>query len=327
MPARQMLVKEKIQEFRFPWEGREFAVGISIGMVAIDSNDNLSTLLSNADSACYAAKEMGRNRVHIYEHGDKELVQRKNQMAWASRIQESLDKNRFRLYYQCIAISEDHERANGHFEILLRMVDEDGELVPPGAFIPAAERYSLMSNIDRWVVDNVFKWLDEHQDKARQVNKCAINLSGDSLGDERFFDFVKNKFSQYKVKPEQICFEITETVAITNLNKAISFISDFRTIGCSFALDDFGTGLSSFGYLKNLQVDYLKIDGAFIKRIDENKIDYAMVESINNIGHVIGLKTIAEYVENQDSLDLLKNIGIDYVQGYFVHKPEPISNF
>lgn len=320
-------IRQVIHDFRFPWEERQFAVGVSIGLVSITSEtENLTQLLSLADAACYAAKDKGRNRVHVYEQNDIEVANQRGQMQWVARIREALDTDRFRLYYQTISSAQNVNSQSGHYEIFVRMLDDDNNIIPPGAFIPAAERFDLMSEIDKWVIKNALAWFGDHCIKyPGQIDICALNLSGPSLSNERHLAEIKQYIIDYRVPPELICFEITETAAIANLNIATKFINELKSLGCVFALDDFGSGLSSFGYLKNLPVDYLKIDGVFIKDLDKSTVDYAMVESINSIGHVMGLKTIAEFVENEAILEILKEIGVDYVQGYHIARPRPLE--
>ena len=320
-------IRDIIHDFRFPWNDRQFAVGVSIGIVNISKeSEDLSQLLSLADAACYAAKDNGRNRVHVYEPDDIEVAENRGQMQWVTRIREALDKDRFRLYFQTIAPVDNIDAMSGHYEIFVRMLDEDNNIIPPGAFIPAAERFNLMSEVDQWIIKNSLAWLGDHCRKyPGRIETCALNLSGPSLSDEHCMTVIKKYFSDYDVPPELVCFEITETAAVANLTIATNFMKELKTLGCKFALDDFGSGLSSFGYLKSLPVDYLKIDGAFIKDLDTNTVDRAMVESINTIGHVMGLKTIAEFVENESILEILKEIDLDYVQGYYIARPRPLE--
>jgi Amt family ammonium transporter len=322
-------LREDVRAFRFPWEGREFAVGASVGVVPIDvDTESLSKALRQADAACYAAKDGGRNRVHLYQPDDEDLAARSQQMAWVHRIQEAIDQGRFRLYYQAICPTRGDSGDSGAFEVLLRMLNSDGSEVMPGAFMPAAERYNLMADIDAWVVDRTLAWLGDNRDRLTPaVTRCAINLSGESIGNERLLGRIEELFQRHRVPPQLICFEITETAAIANLQQAMSFIGRLKALGCRFALDDFGSGLSSFGYLKNLQVDFLKIDGAFIKDIHRNSVDYAMVQSINAIGHVMGLQTIAEFVESAEIVAALAELGVDYVQGYHVGRPRPLAEY
>lgn len=317
------VMRSAIQEFRFVWQDNIFSIGVSIGLVEINANsESRASLLSYADAACYAAKNKGRNRVHIFQSDDEELLQQRGEMQWVSWITKALAENRFCLYSQIIAAIAPTATQETHYEILLRLRDEEGNLVAPMAFIPAAERYNLMPTIDRWVIETLFKsWsLAEHDGKTIY----AINLSGTSINDDQFISFLREQFALYQVPPESICFEITETVAIANLTKASQFIRELQRYGCRFSLDDFGSGMSSFAYLKTLPVDYLKIDGGFIKNIVENSVDDAMVEAITRIGHIMGVKTIAEFVENDAILQRIKTLGVDYAQGYGVAKPRPL---
>ncbi|MCW5314324.1 EAL domain-containing protein [Nostoc sp. KVJ3] len=317
------ILRETIQEFRFVWQDNVFSIGVSIGLVEIKADsENRVNLLSHADAACYAAKNKGRNRVHIFQSDDEELLQQRGEMQWVGRINKALAENRFCLYSQPIAAITSTATPENHYEILLRLRDEKGNIVAPMAFIPAAERYNLMPTIDRWVISTLFKHWSLVANDSKNI--YAINLSGTSINDEKFIDFLHQQFSLYQVPPELICFEITETVAITNLTKASQFIRELQQCGCRFALDDFGSGMSSFAYLKTLPVDYLKIDGGFVKNIIENSVDDAMVEAITRIGHVMGLKMIAEFVENDAILQRVKALGVDYAQGFGVAKAHPI---
>jgi diguanylate cyclase (GGDEF)-like protein/PAS domain S-box-containing protein len=322
-------IRRVVEEFRFIWDNKAFRIGASIGLVPIttDSGD-LTEVLSAADSACYVAKDQGRNRVHIYEPDDEALVERHGQMQWVQRIQNVLEENRFRLFFQPIAklSAAAGEPCTTHGEVLIRMLDENNELVGPGAFIPSAERYSLMPAIDRWVIENTFRMLTLDQSHvSSKISTCCINLSGQSLSDNRFTDFLVRQITDSGVTPEKLCFEITETAVIANLCHASTMISILRDMGCRFALDDFGVGLSSFSYLKNLSVDYLKLDGCFVKNMVNDPIDKAMVKAINQIGHTMNIKTIAEFVEDEATLHAVREIGVDYAQGYFVAKPTPIE--
>ena len=317
-------IQKAIQDFQFSWGKHKFRVGVSIGLVSINENTrNLSELMKQADAACYVAKEKGRNRIHLYQIEDEEILKRHGEMQWVSRLYKALEKNQFCLYAQSIVPLD---RTEGiHYELLLRMKDDDGSLIPPNSFLPAAERYNLISNIDRWVVDNTIKLLVEHKAFMNKINFCSINLSGQSIAELDFLEYVLSQLDSSGIKGKKICFEITETAAITNLSLASKFIKKLKQRGCLFALDDFGSGLSSFAYLKNLQVDFLKIDGMFVRDIVIDPIDHAMVKSINEIGQVMGMKTIAEFVENDEIKGMLREIGVNYGQGYGIDKPRPIQ--
>ena len=310
---------QTIQDYGFTFENKVFKVGASIGLIEItpDQNHTLGDLLSRVDSACYKAKGDGGNRIHIYRADDRLIEDRNSQMQWVSRINAALQHNTFVLYMQPFSGLKINNELHG--ELLIRMQGEDGKLYQPSSFLPIAERYHLTPQIDRWVVNAALTIIARKGAAFKMV--CAINLSGQSLSQEGFLDYVINQIKQHKVDAKQLCFEITETAVITNLSKARQFIQALRAIGCQFALDDFGSGLSSFAYLKNLTVDIIKIDGLFVKTITNNTIDRAMVESINNIGHVMGLQTIAEFAENDAIIDVLKEIGVDYAQGYGVATP------
>jgi diguanylate cyclase (GGDEF)-like protein/PAS domain S-box-containing protein len=318
------LFRQAVSNFRFVWQEKIFSIGVSIGLVAF-SNDGatLADILRMADAACYVAKDKGRNRIHIFTPEDKELAQRHGEMGWIGRIQKALEEQRFVLYSQKIrALGNDPEEGE-HYEILLRMLDENGQLVPPMAFIPAAERYGLMPSLDRWVIKTAFSEYATRHPGETVSGTCAINLSGTSISDDDFLPFVRAQFQHYQVPPSGICFEITETSAIANLGKAEGLIRDLKKLGCRISLDDFGSGMSSFSYLKHLSVDYLKIDGGFVKDMMSDPIDHAMVEAINRIGHVMKIKTIAEFVENNEIMEELRLMGIDFAQGYGVEKPRP----
>jgi diguanylate cyclase (GGDEF)-like protein/PAS domain S-box-containing protein len=320
-------IRQTIKEFRFVWEEKVFTIGVSIGVVAIDQNTkDLSRIMSSADLSCYTAKDSGRNRVHVYQSSDELVSERHGEMHWTARITKAMEEERFVLYRQPIVGLSDGSAT--HYEVLVRMIDEDGEIVPPGAFIPAAERYNLMSSIDRWVIREVFKMLagKDHADvSSEHVEVVSINLSGDSLSDEGLYEYIMSLKDEYGIPLSNICFEITETVAISNLVKATSLINGLKQHGCRFSLDDFGSGLSSFAYLKNLPVNYIKIDGSFVKDVSRDPIDRAMVVSIQQMGKVMQLDTIAEWVEDEETLTALKEIGVDYVQGYHLGRPEAIE--
>lgn len=315
-----------VKEFRFAWEDKAFEIGISIGMVPINrQSGDITQVLSAADAACYVAKDRGRNRIHIYQPDDDAVLQRHGEMQWVHRLSSAFDNNRFILFAQPI-VHVSGERLVSHYEILIRMQDEGGNIIPPGAFMPAAERYNLMPMIDRWVIRQTLEMIREAQGElAFPPLECAINLSGQSLCDDDLLTYVIDLFDETGIPCESISFEVTETAAVANLTRAKRFISVLREMGCSFSLDDFGAGLSSFGYLKSLPVDYLKIDGAFVRDMVIDRIDNAMVRSINEIGHLMGLKTIGEYAEDEMVLLALKHAGVDFAQGNAVAVPQPFS--
>lgn len=321
-------LRQKLEEFRFVWQEKIFTIGVSVGLVGIDAQTtDLASLLNAADTACYAAKNAGRNRVHVYQAQDSDLAIGYGQMQWVSKLRHALADNSFCLYCQPIVSLNPTDSSQEHYEILLRLQDETGKVVSPMAFIPAAERYGLMHLIDRWVIRTLFASLGQHYQQGYCSDETfyAVNLSGASINDDSFIDFLHEQFALHQVPPQAICWEITETVAITNLNKASKLIRELKSLGCSFALDDFGSGMSSFAYLKTLPVDYLKIDGNFIREIVDVPTDLALTEAINQIGHVMGLKTIAEFVENDAIKQKVKQLGVDYAQGYGIAKPRPFA--
>lgn len=309
-------MRDAIKQYRFFWDGRSFNIGASMGMVAVTSDtESVEAVMSASDAACYIAKDQGRNRVWLHRENDLQLARRKSEMEWVSEIAGAIEEGRFCLYRQKIAhIAGENP---GHYEVLLRMVDRSGALIAPMSFIPAAERYNMMPTIDRWVVIKTIEKMSACPDDI-----CAINLSGPSISDEVFAEFLLGALDESGISHERLCFEITETAAISNLAAAYEFISTLRGRGCKVALDDFGSGMSSFAYLKNLPIDYIKIDGAFVRNIHEDKLGLAMVKAVNEISHVMDIETIAEFVENDGIVAMLKVIGVDYVQGYAIHKPE-----
>ena len=316
-----------VRDFYYGWGNRPFEVSVSIGLVPITSQWlDRAEILRVAASACDVAKDMGRNRVHTYEPRDLALRQREVEMRWIYLIRRALNENRFQLYYQNIVPLSKNTGQGTHYEILLRMVADDGSIISPSEFIAAAERYHLMPAVDRWVVTQSLKLLRQRRINGEVSGMFAINLSGQSLDDEEFLDFVVDRLHETATPPEMVCFEITETVAVTHLDVVQKFLSVLRKMGCRFALDDFGRGISSFAYLKNLNVDYLKIDGMFVQKIADNEIDHAMVESINHIGHIMGMQTIAEFVESQEVLEKLIDLGVDHVQGYQLGRPQPLRS-
>lgn len=313
-------LRSTVEESVFGWGENIFRVTVSIGVVNVDGQSpDAAELMSFADTACYLAKELGRNRIYLHQN-NATSKRRQDEAMWVGRIHEGIAENRFCLYVQDIAGLQDQKTC--HYEVLIRYRDDNGTIVPPGAFLPPAERFGLSPKLDRWVIRQVCEFLASNKDKDL---KLSINLSGLSIADDELLLFVRNTLECCSVNPKQLGFEITETAAISNLSNAVKFIEAMNDIGCSFALDDFGSGLSSFGYLKTLPVDYVKIDGIFVKDILDDQVDLAMVRSINDIGHLMGKKTIAEFVENQAIADTLKQVGVDYAQGYGISKPRPIE--
>ena len=318
-------LRTAIGDYKFMWDDRSFRLGVSIGVVPITAdNEDVAALLSAADSACAAAKEAGRNRIHSFQENDIDLMRRRREMQWAARINNALEENRFELFRQTIQPLQ-VEEDGAHYEILLRMRDEQGGIISPGLFIEAAERYGITPAIDRWVIRSAFRWLVSEADERERLLLCSINLSGQSLGDDKFLPFVIDQFQMSGLDATKICFEITETAAIASYSQANRFINALKELGCKFALDDFGTGLSSFGYLKHFPVDFLKIDGSFVKEILHDPIDREMVRSINEIGHLTGKQTIAEFAENEEIIQMLRGMGIDYAQGYGVSEPKRVT--
>lgn len=310
-------LRQCVVDFRFiGGEGRAFTIGASIGVVQITDNMvSVAEILSAADTACYTAKEGGRNRVQVYRPHYSEIALRKGEMEWFARLQLALDEDRFVLFTQEIFSIKGNVPECSHHELLVRMLDEDGTIVPPMAFIPAAERYNLMTLIDQWVVRNALSAISM---LGPDRGSYAINLSGTSIGDARFLEFVRDQFKRHKLPANTICFELTETAAIANFDRAARFFGEMKSLGCQFSLDDFGAGMSSFGYLRHLPVDFIKIDGSFVKEIARNPIDNAMVRAINDVGHVMGKKTIGEFVDSEAVVAALREIGVDYAQGHWM---------
>ncbi len=320
---------QAIKDFRFTWRDKTFALGVSIGLVAVkDDGKTMTDVLSAADMACYSAKDKGRSRIHFYSDDDAELAQRHGEMEWVSRINLALEQDRFVLHKQCIIPLGRHGATAQHCEFLVRMLADDGSLILPGAFIPAAERYDLMPQLDRWVINAAFSHVAESlvggNSSEEPQGTCFINLSGASLSDDNFFAYIEARLEEYEIPRNLICFEITETAAIANLSKAVGFIEGIKDAGCYFALDDFGSGLSSFSYLKTIPADFLKIDGMFVRDMLDDPMDNAIVEAINSIGHTAGLLTIAEFVETPAIKDKLRAIGVDYAQGFGIERPKPL---
>jgi len=330
--ARAMQIAEAlrlaVEEFRFEWQEAFTNVRCSIGVVMInDESPSVASVMSYADVACYSAKDMGRNQVHLYQ--DSDASARHEEMKWVSRITSAVEEDRLELYFQpIVSTAIDKGRKRGHYELLLRMRDENGDIVQPDRFIPAAERYNMMSMLDRWVIKAALSELaDRTGDGTPARYTIAINLSGTSLSEDRFLEFVIEELEKYALPDGAICFELTETAAISNLGRVIHFMQALKRLGCLFSLDDFGSGLSSFTYLKNLPVDFLKIDGQFISNVIDDSVDESMVRAISQVGHAMGIETIAERVETREVLDKLADLGVAYAQGYYVARPQSVEAF
>ena len=321
-------IRRDVEDQKFEWQNAFTNVRCSIGVVIINQESaNAPSLMSLADVACYSAKDKGRNQVHLYE--DSDASARHEEMKWVSKITSAIEEERLELFFQpIIGVGEKAAGARGHYELLLRMRDRDGELIQPGVFIPAAERYNMMSMLDRWVVREALASLADRSDDGTPARfTLAINLSGTSLSEDRFLEFVIEELKKHSLPEGAICFEITETAAISNLSRVIHFMQALKKLGCKFSLDDFGSGLSSFTYLKNLPVDYLKIDGQFVSNIVDDSVDESMVRAISEVGLAMGIETIAERVESAAVLKKLGELGVAYAQGYFIARPASVKSF
>lgn len=317
-----------IDEFTFTWDDTTFKLGISIGVMPIDrSTTDIASAMHAADSACYIAKESGRNQVKIAHMGDRRLQERHGEMQWVSRLTRALAEDRFALYFQPIIPCSEKSVHDRHMEILVRLIDDDGSVIAPGSFMPAAEKYNLVSSIDRWVIDHTMTWLAATNSTGNRPVNAAINLSGQTIRNPGSLNYIIDKMEEAGVSTEHIIFEIPETVAITNITAATSFMLTLRGCGCRFSLDDFGSSLSSFTYLKKLPVDFLKIDGVFIRDILSDPVDHAMVKSINKLGHLLGKEMVAKSVETHETANELRLMGIDFLQGYVCAKPRPLNNY
>lgn len=325
--AEARLVAEELRQalsgFRFSWQGRVFDTGIVVGLADLGAGRDPESQLDAAEAACAVAREGGRAPVHLYRPGDRAIAHRRGERRWLYPIHQALADGRFRLYCQRVRSLSEHP-SPPLFEVLLRMRDEGGGLIDPQSFLPAAERFRLISKIDRWVIRNTLELLGSASCPAG--GRCFLNISGQSLGEESFLSFVSARFGESAVPPERICFELTETSAIADLPRALRFFSEFRRLGCSFALDDFGSGLASFSYLKNLPVDFVKIDGEFVREMTTDPIQHAIVDSINEIAHAMGIRTVAESVEDEATLEELRRLGVDYAQGFWLAEPEPLTH-
>jgi len=322
-------IHKTLKESKLVWEDRTYTITSSVGLVMINNKSSSThSILAAADDACNIAKDEGGNRIKVYDTSENLFAKRRGEMEWFSRITKALEEERFRLYFQPIIPLKKDSICTAKCEILIRMVDEKNNIIPPADFIASAERYNLMGSLDRWVIRSAiqsYKWMEETMNGKKKYDVFSINLSAASLAEENIFTYIMSQFNEYGVSPESFCFEITETAAISNIAKATTFIRQLKDAGSTFALDDFGSGFSSFSYLKSMPVDYLKIDGLFVRDMHESTINSAMVEAINSLGHVMGKKTIAEFVRNRDILNKLAQIGVDYAQGYEIATPAPIE--
>ena len=307
------------------WDNNSFKVGASIGLVSVRKGDDAVEVLKFADTACYAAKNTGRNKIYVFSKDDSYLSTQSGEIQWVQRIERALDNNQFCLYAQKIVSLSIKGGHKSKYEILLRLIGDEGQVISPSAFLPAAEHFNLATKIDCWVIKATLDWFNDHPDELDAIDSFSVNLSGQSLADEKIQPFIIKLIRQLKFPAHKLIFEITETAAINNLTQAKKLMTGLQAIGIRFSLDDFGSGLSSFAYLKNLPVEFLKIDGMFVKDIVSDPIDRAMVRSINEIGQVMGKETIAEFVENQQIVDILKEIGVDYAQGYHYSAPDTLS--
>ncbi|HEY5718637.1 MAG TPA: EAL domain-containing protein, partial [Motiliproteus sp.] len=323
-------LREVINGLRFEWEDNRFDTTATIGVVFINENyRDLSDVFMAANSAVDTAREQGRNNIHIHTKDVYESSRKHELSQWVPRIKKALDEQRYRLYLQSIApITSNGCQRPHHAEVLLRMETEDGRILPP-IFIPAAEEYNLMPQLDRWVIGNVCANIGAAKEQGSLAGdySYSVNLSGTTLTDSFFLDYIRNLFDEFNIDPTQICFEITETAAIHNLESAVAFIESVRQMGCQFALDDFGSGMSSFAYLKNLPVDYLKIDGAFVKQLAKDPVQYSIVEAVNKVGRTLNMQTIAEFVEDDEIIRGLSQIGVDFAQGYGIDQPRPWAQY
>jgi diguanylate cyclase (GGDEF)-like protein/PAS domain S-box-containing protein len=318
-------LRTRIEGHIYAWEQRSYTISASIGVVMLDhAGMTLREVLAHADTACYMAKDHGRNRIHVFSERDAETIRRRGDMEWASRLRWVIEEQRLLLDYQEVLPLQARPPQDPHIELLVRLRDEDGRVVSPGAFLPAAERYGLVPLIDRWVIAQAIENFDRLHSSGRPPGRCSLNLSAATLEDDGLAEYVLELIERHHVPPARLCFEITETEAVRNLARAVRFIERLRGFGCQVALDDFGAGMSSFGYLKNLPVDVIKIDGSFIRDLDGDPMSRSIVDAITEIGHQRGLDVVAEWVDSERTIEVLRGLGVDYAQGYALHRPEPV---
>jgi diguanylate cyclase (GGDEF)-like protein len=327
-----MLIAEKllsaIEDFRFSWDDQTFTLGLSIGIVPLDrSTGNLASAMRAADSACYIARETGRERIQVADMGNRHLQEHHGQMQWVPRLNRALEEDRFRLYFQPIVPCTGNRRQGRYIEILLRMIDDDGTTLAPGAFLPAAGKYGLAASIDRWVISHALNWLARESVDNHCPPKISINLSAQSIGNQDILRFILQQLEITGVAPQQLCFEITETAVMANLTAATGFMLTLCGHGIRFCLDDVGSGLSSFTCMKKLPVDFLKIDGGLVRDILSDPVDHAMVRAINKLGHLLGKETIAEFVETDEVARELRKMGVNHMQGYAFAHPQSLEDY
>ncbi|MFK8018444.1 MAG: putative bifunctional diguanylate cyclase/phosphodiesterase [Pseudomonadales bacterium] len=316
-------IRNSIREIRYEWDQDVYRISASIGVTEIDfSNDSIESTVNAADTACKVAKDSGRDRVHVFAMNDQMLAHKRHEMLYINQINTAVEESRFELHRQFITPLQADPLAGNHFEILVRMLSQDGGLIFPNDFLPVVERYQLGSKLDRWIIGATIDWLIARPEEMDALRTCAINLSGQSLASQDLKDYIEQRLAETNFPAEKLCFEITETAAITDIEYAKQFISDLRKLGCRFALDDFGSGLSSFAYLQSLDVDVIKIDGSFVRDMTGDKVNYATVKSINEVAKAVGKITVAEFVENAEIAEALAKLGVDYAQGYHFSKPE-----
>jgi len=328
-------IRDTVRDFRFVWQAKAFTVGVSIGLVPIDARSGTTArVLAAADASCYEAKNKGRDRVQVHRPQDRRFTQRTGELQMIAQINHAFERGNFRLYRQPIVPLQEGAPEHPHYEVLVRMIDTAGNVLPPMAFMPAAERYNLLTSVDRWVITTLVTFL-ANEVKAGRIARAldnseegyfyTVNLSGASMSDSSFPEFLHKLLAEEALPRGLLCFEVTETTAIANLNKAAELMHELKALGCTFALDDFGIGMSSFAYLKYLPVNFLKIDGTFVKDMASDQMDFAIVEAINRIAHILGIRTVAEFVEDAVTLEKLKGLGVDFAQGFFIAKPEAIA--
>jgi diguanylate cyclase (GGDEF)-like protein len=315
-----------LEEFKFPWKERQFRFGASIGALEFTPGEtSVTDLLRAADLACYAAKHGGRRRTHVYRIDDVHTQRHRSEMDWATRLNDAVEGGRLVLHGQLLQPLKGRDEGLS-FEVLVRLREADGTLILPRVFLPAAERFDLMTLIDRWIIARAFEAVAAHlKGRGQGIRRCALNLSGATLGDESLLPYLKEQLALHRLSPEVFCFEITETVAISNVPAALGLIRELRAMGCRFALDDFGSGLCSFAYLKKLPVDYLKIDGTFVRDLVRDPFNRTLVSNINDIGHLLGTETVAECAEDAETIGVLTELGVDYAQGFGIAPPRPIE--